>query len=149
MKKPSKVTPKNKALYKAVSALPVKTNILPAAYVKHLPMVIGAMFILFIFIFPVTRNNIFEISKNTWNSFSSKTIQLKSDLGLSLKIGTTAYIEKIKGSINILPIDSEVEQPMYLGRVEAKNTTKKEISSLPEKLHYMQASISESFKHFK
>jgi hypothetical protein len=149
MKKPSKTIPKNKALYKAVSALPVKTNYLPVDYVKHLPMVIGAIFVILLFVFPVTRNAILAASKNSWNSFSDKTAQLKSELGFSLRTGMTAYTEKIKENIKVLPIDYEVEQPMYLGRVEVKNTSKKELNSLPERIHYMQASISGSLRYFK
>ena len=140
----------NKALCKAVSLLPVysKSN-LPVAYIKSLPMVIGAITVLVLLILPSTGNKIISFSKNVYSDFAYKTEVLKSEFVFSLRSGVTAYVNQIEKNVNILPIDTKVEPRVYLGRSEVEYLTKVKTKSLSENAHLLSASISQSLGYFK
>lgn len=155
MKKYPDLVSKNKALCKAISLLPVTTkSSLPTAYVRYLPLAVGAVIAIAFLIFPTSYRQItFQTVETSFEKFSFKNQELKSYLTFSLRAGVSAYSDQIKKNINILPIDTKVEPQLYAGRVEIKKLSKLDnkinLTTLAEKTHLMTASVVNSLDNFK
>jgi hypothetical protein len=150
IKKYPKIVQRNKALCKAVSIMPTYPSVnLPVAYVKSLPMIVGVVTVMVLLIMPTTRSLITEFSKNTSEHFSNRTDILKKQMAFSLESGIDSYISLIKERVEILPIDSQVESKMYMGRVEESYLKHLKYDSFSEKAHFMTATISSGFNYLK
>jgi hypothetical protein len=139
-KKYPNLVSENKALFKAVSVLPVgfKSSI-PSIYIKSLPMIVGVVTILALFIIPTSRHSIVNFSQDSFSNFSHKNEELKSNLIFSLRTGLSAYSDQIRKTVKILPIDSVQKPQVYGGRVGSPELNR---VVLIENLHSMTASLS-------
>lgn len=144
---------KNKALYKVISRIPTTSNSkLPVAYIKSLPMIIGVVTILFLIFIPAVRQNTIQISQNSFNHLKNKTLELGDYVSLSMKAGVSSYFSQLEKHINILPIDTNTEPKLYLGRIESNNFSKLDLDinlgKMAENTHMMTAKVSGIFDNF-
>lgn len=149
MKKYPKLVYENKAICKAVSVLPTGfKSMVPAVYVRALPMVIGVVAIFAIFVIPASRHTVVSISQNALSHFNTKNQELVANLSFSLRAGITAYTHQVRDSIEILPIDYQVELKVLGGRT-GKEPLEINRVVIIENMHAMTASLSQGFSLLK